>query len=61
MKLVKSETDKWVTGVCGGLGDYLGVDPTIVRAIFGVSVVLSFGTTLVIYFILSLIIPRDYF
>jgi len=61
MKLVKSSSDKWVTGVCGGLGNYLGIDPTVVRAIFGVSVFLSFGTTLVIYFILSFIIPSDYY
>ena len=61
MKLVKSNSDKWLTGVCGGLGNYLGIDQTVVRAIFGVSVFLSFGTTLIIYFILSFIIPSDFY
>lgn len=60
MKLVKSSYNKWITGVCGGLGSYLGIDPTIVRAIFGVSVILSFGTTLLVYFILAFIIPNEY-
>ncbi len=61
MKLVKSETDKWVAGVCGGLGKYLGVDSTVVRALFGVSVFLSFGTTLIVYLILFFIIPSEYY
>ena len=60
MKLVKSSYNKWLTGVCGGLGNYLGIDATLVRALFGVSVILSFGTTLLIYAVLSFIIPGEY-
>jgi len=32
-RLFRSNTDKMVAGVCGGLAQYLGVDPTIVRLV----------------------------
>ena len=33
-RLYRSLTDKKIAGVCGGLGDYFKIDPTIVRIIF---------------------------
>ncbi|UZR93692.1 PspC domain-containing protein [Chondrinema litorale] len=60
MKLVKSSYNKMLTGVCGGIGNYLGIDATVVRALFGVSVIVSFGTTLLVYAILSFIMPSEY-
>jgi phage shock protein C len=56
-KLRKSRTDKMVAGVCGGIGEYLKWDPTIVRIIFLILVFSSFGTMVLIYFILALIMP----
>lgn len=56
-KLKKSRTNKMIAGVCGGLGEYLGWDPTIVRIIFLILVFSSFGTMVLIYFILALIMP----
>ena len=38
-KLYKSEDNKVLCGVCGGLGEFLGIDPTIIRLIW---VVLAF-------------------
>jgi phage shock protein PspC (stress-responsive transcriptional regulator) len=36
-RLYRSYTNKKIAGICGGLGEYLGVDPTVVRlgAVFG--------------------------
>lgn len=51
-KLRRSQTDKWVAGVCGGIGEYVGIDPIIVRLIF---LVLP-GMNLVIYTILALLL-----
>lgn len=56
-KLKKSRTNKMIAGVCGGIGEYLGWDPTIVRIIFLILVFSSFGTMVLIYFILALIMP----
>ncbi|MCC6384309.1 MAG: PspC domain-containing protein [Bacteroidia bacterium] len=48
--------DKKIFGVCSGLADYFGTDPTIVRVIF-VILLLFFGTGVLLYLILALIIP----
>jgi phage shock protein C len=56
-KLRKSRTDKMIAGVCGGIANYLGWDPTIVRIIFLILVFSSVGTMILFYFILALIMP----
>ncbi|MDX1642616.1 MAG: PspC domain-containing protein [Balneolaceae bacterium] len=56
-KLRKSRMDKMIAGVCGGIGEYLNWDPTIIRIIFLILVFSSFGTMVLIYFILALIMP----
>ena len=57
-KLYRSRTERWFAGVCGGLGNYFGVDPTLVRVIF-VILSLTFGSGLLIYLVLWLIIPNE--
>ena len=56
-KLYKSEDNKVLCGVCGGLGEFLGIDPTIIRLIW---VVLAFaaGSGLLIHLLAAVIIPR---
>ncbi len=56
-KLRKSRTNKMIAGVCGGIGEYLNWDPTIVRIILLILIFSSFGTMVLIYFILALIMP----
>ena len=55
-KLYKLNEGKMVDGVCGGIAEYLGVDPTVVRVIWAV-LSLS-GTGILAYIICALIIPR---
>ena len=57
-KLYRSESDKKLAGVCGGLADYLGVDVTIIRLIWALVAVFG-GTGLVAYLIAALIIPTE--
>ena len=57
-KLYRSRTDRWFAGVCGGLGTYFGIDPTLVRVLF-VIFALTFGSGLLIYLILWLLIPNE--
>ena len=33
-KLVRRESDTKITGVCGAIGNYFGIDPTVVRILF---------------------------
>ena len=54
--LTRTHADRMIAGVCGGLGQYFGVDPVIVRLIFVVLAVTTFITPL-IYPVLWLVMP----
>jgi phage shock protein C len=55
-RLYKSRRDRIIDGVCGGIGEYLGVDPTIVRIIFLLLFFMG-GVGLILYIAGMLIIP----
>ncbi len=55
-RLYKSRTDRMLCGVCGGLAEYLNMDPTIVR-IIAVVIGLSGGGILA-YLIAAIVIPE---
>jgi phage shock protein PspC (stress-responsive transcriptional regulator) len=57
-RLTRSTSDKYVSGVAGGLGRYFGLDPVLFRVAFGVSCVFG-GVGLVAYLALWLFLPRD--
>jgi phage shock protein PspC (stress-responsive transcriptional regulator) len=57
-RLTRSTTDKYVAGVSGGLGRYLGLDPVLFRIAFGVSIVFG-GIGLLAYVALWLFLPTD--
>ncbi|WP_422485281.1 PspC domain-containing protein [Gudongella sp. DL1XJH-153] len=58
-KLRRSRSDKYIFGVCGGLGEYLSMDPTIIRLIWFILALTSFGTFALAYLICGLVIPED--
>jgi phage shock protein C len=58
-KLYRSRTDKMVAGVCGGIGQYTGVDPTVVRLLFVLLLAFTVGTGLLAYIAAMLIIPLE--
>lgn len=56
-KLTRSISDCKICGVCGGIGEFIGLDSTIIRllfAIFGLS-----GTGIVAYIICAIIMPQS--
>jgi phage shock protein C len=57
-KLYLSETDKKLGGVCGGLGEYFEKDPTVIRILFVLLTLLSFGLGLVAYIAMWLVMPK---
>jgi phage shock protein C len=57
-RLYRSKTDRMIGGVCGGLGGYFNIDPTLVRLIFVVLTIMGGGGVL-IYFILWIVIPEE--
>lgn len=60
-KLFRSTTNRMVCGVCGGLGDFFGIDAIVIRILYVVlSLITSAGFLgLILYFILAVIIPED--
>jgi len=59
-KLHRSKTDKVFAGICGGLGKFFGVDPTVIRALWTVLVILTgIFPGVIAYLILILVIPLE--
>jgi len=57
-KLYLSDTNKKIGGVCGGLGEYFDIDPTLVRVVFILIALLSLGLGVIAYILIWMIIPR---
>lgn len=57
-RLYRSRTNSMIAGVCGGLGEYFNVDPTIMRLV-AVLLVFADGIGLIAYIIAWIIIPRN--
>ena len=56
-KLYKIVEGKKLDGVCGGLAEYLNVDPTLIRLIWAVVTLGTVGTGLLAYLICAVIMP----
>ena len=57
-KLYRSAKDSKIAGVCAGIGEYLDIDPTIVRLI-AVFLLFAWGTSAIAYLLAWIIIPRE--
>jgi phage shock protein C len=57
-RLYRSQTDKMLGGVCGGLGKYIGIDPTFIRLFF-VLLALGNGVGLLLYLVLWVVVPTE--
>ena len=56
-KLYRSKKDRVFAGVCGGIGEYLGVDPTVIRLL---AVILGFtGSSVLAYIVAAILIPEN--
>ena len=57
-RLVRSEHDRVIAGVCGGLARHLDVDPTLVRVLFVIAALLG-GPGVLAYIVLWIAMPRE--
>jgi len=53
-----SQSNRKIAGVCGGLGEYFDKDPTVIRIVFILVTLLSFGIGILAYILMWLIIPN---
>lgn len=57
-RLYKSNENKMIDGVCGGIGEYFGIDPTLVRLAWILFCLLG-GSGILAYIIAAIVIPRN--
>jgi phage shock protein C len=57
-QLRKSADNEVIDGVCGGIGEYIGIDPVFVRIAFVVAGISSFGTMALAYIVLMVLMPE---
>ncbi|MBN1966040.1 MAG: PspC domain-containing protein [Anaerolineae bacterium] len=57
-RLYRSRSNRMISGVCGGLGDYLSIDPTLIRLFF-VLMFFGVGTGPLLYFIMWIVVPEE--
>ncbi len=58
-RLYRSKKDRKLCGVCGGIAEYFNVDPTMVRLLWLLLTLISFGKAIIIYLICCFVIPEE--
>ncbi|MBQ8623843.1 MAG: PspC domain-containing protein [Oscillospiraceae bacterium] len=57
-RLYKSRNDKKISGVCAGIAEYFGIDPTLIRLLWAVVTLFTIGTGLFAYILCAIIMPE---
>lgn len=57
--LTRSTSNRMIAGVCAGLGEYLGIDPTIVRLLTVLAFFTGFGGIAIVYLVMAIIVPEQ--
>jgi phage shock protein PspC (stress-responsive transcriptional regulator) len=57
-RLYRSTTDRMISGVAGGLADYLNLDPSLVRIIWAVLMVVTGGLFFLVYIVMWIVVPE---
>ena len=60
-RLYRSRTDRMIAGVCGGLGEYFGIDSTLVRLFFVIATIFTGGLMILVYLIMWALVPEEPF
>lgn len=58
-RFFKSRTEKKMLGICGGIGTYFDIDPTLVRLLFIIAAFASFGVVFLMYLIMGFVVPEE--
>jgi phage shock protein C len=60
MKKMYRSSNRIIAGVCGGIAEYLDIDPTVIRVVYAVLSIFSVGFPgLLLYLILLVLIPNE--
>ena len=58
-RLYRSRKERMLGGICGGLGEHIDVDPTIIRMVLVVVTLFSLGIGIIVYIIAWILIPES--
>jgi phage shock protein PspC (stress-responsive transcriptional regulator) len=58
-RLFRSRRDRKLAGIGGGMAEYMGVDPTIVRLLWVLAAFFSIGLVVLLYLVLIFVIPNE--
>ncbi len=59
MNLVRSTSDKYLFGVCGGVAEQFGISSTLIRAGLVAVTLFTFSIPIAVYIALGLVLPKD--
>ena len=57
-QLTRSTSNRMIAGVCAGLGEYFGIDPTIVRLLAVLAFFTGFGGIALVYLVMAIVVPE---
>ena len=57
-RVYRSRNEKVIAGICGGLGEYFGVDPVLIRIVWVVTVICA-GTGILAYILAWILFPKE--
>jgi phage shock protein C len=58
-KLYRSRNNRMIAGVCAGLAEFFGIDVTIVRLVFAAGALLGFGSFILVYLVMFVVVPEE--
>ena len=58
-KLYRSTSDRMIAGICGGLGNYFGIDSTLVRLIFVFGAIFTGSALFWAYIVMLIVVPEE--
>jgi len=58
-RLYRSRNNRMFSGLSAGLGQFVGIDPTVVRLIFALSSIFLFPIPIIVYLVMMLIVPEE--
>lgn len=58
-RLLRNRNDRMLAGICSGMAQYLGMDPTIMRVIWVLGTLITSGALLLAYLIMIFVVPEN--
>jgi len=58
-KLYRNRNNRMIAGVCAGLAEFFGIDVTIVRLVFAAGALLGFGSFILVYIVMFVVVPEE--